>query len=270
MFVVSITIFLVGSALCGAAQSMGQLIAFRALQGIGAGGLLPLSQAAIADLFSPRERGRYQGYIGSMWATAAVAGPLLGGALTDAASWRWIFFINLPLGAIALVVVMRTMQRTAEVRAHRIDITGAVVLSVAITCLLLACTWGGTTYPWGSVEVLGTAVAGVVLAVVFVAIEQRVAEPLLPLALFRDRIFAVSTAGGFVVGGDHLRRLDLRAGLLPGRAADLRDELRRDPHPVLARLGRRRDDDGQLIRAPGATGRSRSSGACSSSEGSRC
>src|SRR6201986_964532 len=121
LFVVSISIFLVGSALCGTAQSMGELIAFRALQGIGAGGLLPLTQAAIAELFSPRERGRYQGYIGSMWATAAVAGPLLGGSLTDAASWRWIFFINLPLGAIALVVVLRTMRAQANVREHTID-----------------------------------------------------------------------------------------------------------------------------------------------------
>ena len=200
MFVVSISIFLLGSALCGAAQSMGQLIAFRALQGVGAGGLLPLAQAAIADLFSPRERGRYQGYIGSMWATAAVAGPLLGGALTDAASWRWIFFINLPLGALALAVVLRTMRAPAEVRQHRIDYAGAVVLSVGITGLLLACTWGGTTYPWGSPQVLVAGVGGLALAVVFVAIERRVAEPLLPLSLFRERIFSVSTAGGFVVG----------------------------------------------------------------------
>jgi EmrB/QacA subfamily drug resistance transporter len=200
MFVVSISIFLLGSALCGAAQSMGQLIAFRALQGIGAGGLLPLSQAAIADLFSPRERGRYQGYIGSMWATAAVAGPLVGGALTDAVSWRWIFFINIPLGALALLVVLRTMQAPAEVRPHRIDYTGAAVLSVAITGLLLACTWGGTTYPWTSPEVLVAGVGGLLLVAVFVAIERRVEEPLLPLSLFRERIFAVSTAGGFVVG----------------------------------------------------------------------
>jgi EmrB/QacA subfamily drug resistance transporter len=200
MFVVSISIFLLGSALCGAAQSMGQLIAFRALQGVGAGGLLPLAQAAIADLFSPRERGRYQGYIGSMWATAAVAGPLLGGTLTDAASWRWIFFINLPLGAIALVVVLRTMRAPAVAREHTIDYLGAAVLSVAITSLLLACTWGGTTYPWDSPQVLVTGLGGLLLAVVFVAIERRVAEPLLPLTLFRDRIFSVSTAGGFVVG----------------------------------------------------------------------
>ena len=151
LFVVSISIFLLGSALCGLAQSMGELIAFRALQGVGAGGLIPLSQAAIADLFSPRERGRYQGYIGAMWATAAVAGPLLGGTLTDAASWRWIFLINLPLGALALVVVVKTMRMPTQVREHSIDYAGALLLSLGVTTILLAASWGGSSYAWDSV-----------------------------------------------------------------------------------------------------------------------
>ena len=200
LFVVAISIFIAGSALCGVAQTMGELIAFRALQGLGAGGLLPLSQAAIADLFTPRERGRYQGYVGAMWATAAIAGPLLGGTLTDHASWRWIFFINLPLGAIALVVVLRTMRMGFEARSHRIDFTGAAVLSLAITGLLLACVWGGTSYPWGSWQVLVTAGGGLVLLAVFLALEQRAPEPLLPLELFRRRTFAISSAATFVIG----------------------------------------------------------------------
>ena len=158
---VSISIFLLGSALCGMAQSMGELIAFRALQGVGAGGLIPLSQAAIADLFSPRERGRYQGYIGAMWATAAVAGPLLGGTLTDAASWRWIFLINLPLGALALVVVVRTMRMPTQVREHSIDYAGALLLSLGVTAILLAASWGGSSYAWDSAQVVGAAVIGV-------------------------------------------------------------------------------------------------------------
>ena len=200
LFVVAISTFLAGSALCGAAQSMGQLIAFRALQGVGAGGLIPLAQAAIADLFPPRERGRYQGYISGMWAIAAVAGPLLGGGLADHASWRWIFFINLPLGAAALLVVVRTMQRQTEAREHQIDYLGAALLSGAITALLLASVWGGITYPWGSWQVVGTAAAGVVLLVAFLWLERRVAEPLLPLELFRVRIVAVSCAAGLVIG----------------------------------------------------------------------
>jgi EmrB/QacA subfamily drug resistance transporter len=200
LFVVSISIFLVGSALCGTAQTMGELIAFRALQGVGAGGLLPLSQAAIADLFSPRERGKYQGYIGSMWAAAAVAGPLLGGTLTDAASWRWIFFINLPLGIFALVVVLRTMRAGGRTREHTIDYVGAALLTLGVTCILLACAWGGTTYGWGSWQVVGAGVVGVVAVVAFAFVERRSPEPLLPLGLFRMRTFTVSTLAAFGIG----------------------------------------------------------------------
>src|SRR4051812_13174115 len=201
MFVISISIFLLGSALCGTAQSMGELIAFRALQGVGAGGLIPLAQAAVADLFSPRERGRYQGYIGSMWATAAVAGPLLGGTLTDAASWRWIFFINLPLGALALVVVVKTMKIPFRPREHTIDYGGAIALTVGVTGVLLACAWGGTTYPWGSAQVLLAAVIGVAGGIVFFLIERRAKEPLLPLGMFRMRTFAVSSLAALAIGG---------------------------------------------------------------------
>jgi EmrB/QacA subfamily drug resistance transporter len=201
MFVVSISIFLLGSALCGTAQTMGELIAFRALQGVGAGGLIPLAQAAVADLFSPRERGKYQGYIGSMWATAAVAGPLLGGTLTDAASWRWIFFINIPLGVLALVVVVKTMKVPFQRREHTIDYGGAVALTVGVTGVLLACAWGGTTYPWGSAQVLLAAAIGVAGVIVFFLIERRAKEPLLPLGMFRMRTFAVSSLAALAIGG---------------------------------------------------------------------
>jgi EmrB/QacA subfamily drug resistance transporter len=201
LFVVSISIFLVGSALCGLSQSIGQLIAFRALQGIGAGGLIPLSQAAIADLFSPRERGRYQGYIGAMWATAAVAGPLLGGTLTDAASWRWIFLINLPLGIVALVVVVRTMRIQHTPRKHRIDYGGALALSIGVTAILLASAWGGTSYAWDSAEVVAAVVIGIAGLAAFALIERRVPEPLLPLELFKGRTFSVSTAAALLIGG---------------------------------------------------------------------
>src|SRR3954465_8722889 len=191
LFVVSISIFLLGSALCGTSQTMGELIAFRALQGVGAGGLIPLSQAAIADLFSPRERGKYQGYIGAMWATAAVAGPLLGGTLTDAASWRWIFLINLPLGVVALVVVIKTMRIPHVPREHSIDYAGALALSIGVTAVLLASAWGGSSYAGNSPGVLAAAAIGLGGLAVFAYVERRVTEPLLPLGLFRGRTFSV-------------------------------------------------------------------------------
>jgi EmrB/QacA subfamily drug resistance transporter len=200
LFVVSITIFVAGSALCAVAQSIGELVAFRALQGIGAGGLLPLSQAAIADLFSPRERGRYQGFIGAMWALAAVAGPLLGGTLTDHASWRWIFLINLPLGALALVVVARTMPATFQARRHDIDYAGAASLSIGVTSLLLVTAWGGVTYAWGSPEVIVAAAIAAAGLAAFVTVERRAREPLLPLALFRQPVFAVTSCASVIIG----------------------------------------------------------------------
>ena len=200
LFVVSISVFLLGSALCGLAQSMGELIAFRALQGVGAGGLIPLSQAAIADLFSPRERGRYQGYVGAMWATAAVAGPLAGGTLTDSVSWRWIFLINLPLGILALAVVVKTMRLPFQPREHAIDYRGATLLSLGVTAALLACAWGGTTYAWGSAEVIGAAIVAVLSLAAFGWAERGAPEPLLPLGLFRMRTVAVSTAASLLIG----------------------------------------------------------------------
>jgi len=199
LFIVSITLFVVGSALCGAAGSMGQLIAFRALQGLGAGGLIPLAQATIGDLFSPRERGRYQGYVTSMWGIAAVAGPLVGGSLTDAISWRWIFFVNIPLGLVALLVVMRTLPRSQRTD-HRIDYAGAAVLGLSITAILLASVWGGTTYAWDSVQVLGCGIGGLLGIGLFIWIERHAPEPVLPLELFRNRVFSVSVGALFVIG----------------------------------------------------------------------
>jgi EmrB/QacA subfamily drug resistance transporter len=200
MLIVAICIFLVGSLLCAVAQDVGQLIGARVVQGLGAGGLLPLAQTAIADLFSPRERGRYQGLIGAMWGLAAIAGPVLGGTLTDAASWRWIFWLNLPLGAFALFVVIRTMRVHHERREHSVDVAGAALLSLAVVCILLACSWGGSRYPWGSLEVLGVLAGGAVALAAFVLVSRRAPEPLVPFGLFRNATFTISSIAAFVFG----------------------------------------------------------------------
>lgn len=193
-------LFLAGSLLCAAASNVGELVTFRALQGLGAGGLLPLSQAAIGDLFSPRERGRYQGYVGSMWATAAIAGPLVGGILVDHVSWRWIFLVNLPLGAAALVAIAKTLPAAWERRAHRIDFAGAATLSIAIVGVLLAFASLGRATAWDTTAVLAPGVAGLGALAAFVVVERRAPEPLVPLALLREPVPRVTIVGALALG----------------------------------------------------------------------
>ena len=200
LFQAAILIFLLGSALAGLSQNMGELIGFRALQGIGAGGLIVGAQAIIGDIVSPRERGRYMGIIGSVFAVSSVAGPLLGGFFTDHLTWRWVFYINLPIGAIALAVVATALHASERRVRHRVDWLGAAVLSACVTALTLMLTWGGTQYDWGSTVIVGLGVSALVLLVLFIVVERRAAEPVLPLTLFRGRVFRVAAGAGSIVG----------------------------------------------------------------------
>jgi EmrB/QacA subfamily drug resistance transporter len=200
MFMASIVIFLIGSMLAGLSQNMGQLIGFRALQGLGAGGLMVGAMAIIGDLVPPRERGRFQAMIGGMMPVAFVGGPLLGGFLTDHLSWRWAFYVNLPLGVVALLVTGLGMRlHTPHVKA-KIDYIGALLLTIGIVALTLVASWGGTEYPWASTQIIVLAVVSVVALAGFVFAEGRVAEPILPPRLFRDRNFTVAQILSFLVG----------------------------------------------------------------------
>ena len=200
LFIVSISIFLVGSALCGAAQNMVQLVIFRAIQGIGAGGLFPLTLAMVGMIVPPRDRGRYQGLIGSVFAAASIAGPLIGGFIVDTTSWRWIFYVNLPVGGAALAVILATMPKRTTRREHSIDWLGAGVLALGTTSLLLGLVWGGRDYPWGSPQVLGALLAASALLGLFGLIERRVPEPILPFGLLRNQTVASSVACMAFVG----------------------------------------------------------------------
>ncbi|WP_033306090.1 MDR family MFS transporter [Streptomyces iakyrus] len=200
LFQTAIVIFLVGSALCGAAQDMAQLIAFRAVQGLGGGGLIVLSMAIVGDLVSPRERGRYQGLFGAVFGATSVLGPLLGGLFTQHLSWRWVFYINLPVGVVALAVIAAVLHIPRTARRHVIDYLGTFLIAAVATCLVLVASLGGTTWAWGSWQIVGLAVLGVVLALAFVAAERRAAEPVLPLRLFRVRTFTLAAVISFVVG----------------------------------------------------------------------
>lgn len=199
-FQAAIVIFLVGSVLSGVAQNLDELIGFRALQGLGAGGLIVGAQAIIGAVVAPRERGRYMGVMGSVFAVASVAGPLLGGFFTEQLSWRWVFYINLPVGAVALTIVAAALPSRSDRVRHTIDYLGAALLSAAGTALILGLTFGGTTYPWLSAEVVGLFVATAALLVMFIAVERRAVEPILPLQLFRMPVFRVASMAGGIVG----------------------------------------------------------------------
>lgn len=196
----AIAIFLVGSVLCGFARSMEQLIVFRAIQGLGGGGLIVTTQAVVGDIVPARDRGRYQGLFGGVFGLASIAGPLIGGYFTTHMTWRWIFFINVPLGFIAVFVLATTMPATVRRVSHSIDYAGAALLAAALSGIIVATDLGGVVYPWGSPGIIGLAVIVAASLSLFVLVESRASEPVLPLRLFRNRTFVISAVVSLIAG----------------------------------------------------------------------
>jgi EmrB/QacA subfamily drug resistance transporter len=195
-----IVLFVIGSALCGLSKNMPELIAFRAFQGLGGGGLIVSAQAAVGDVVAPRQRGKYQGLFGAVFGLAFVVGPLLGGTITTNLSWRWIFYINLPIGAISLVVLGAGLPKMKRGLDHRIDYLGTTVLAAGLSALVLFVSLGGTSFRWVSPEILGLAAAAVVMLAVFVFVELRVKEPVLPMRLFKNSVFSTTSLVALLLG----------------------------------------------------------------------
>ena len=200
LFQIAIVTFMAGSLLSGFSQNIDQLIAFRAVQGLGGGGLMALAMATIGDVIPPRERGRYQGYFAAVFGTSSVLGPVLGGWFADGPGWEWIFFINIPFGIIALVVTSASLKIHHVRREHSIDYLGAAVVVASVTSILLYTAWAGPQQGWGSATGLALLGAGLALAVVFVLVELRATEPIIPMRLFRNSIFSISNIFGFMIG----------------------------------------------------------------------
>jgi EmrB/QacA subfamily drug resistance transporter len=196
----AIVIFLVGSALCGLAQNMPELIGFRALQGLGAGGLIVVTLAVVGDLVPPRERARYQGYFGGVFGVSTVVGPLLGGFFVDQLSWRWIFYVNLPIGIAALAVIGVAFHARTSKQRHDIDWIGAGLLAILLSSVVLFTSLGGTTWAWTSPQIIGLIVLSVLALPAYLYVEAHATEPIMPLSLFRNRTFSVTSVIGFVVG----------------------------------------------------------------------
>lgn len=200
VFQAAIIIFLIGSFLCGFSQDMFQLIAFRALQGIGGGGLMAIALSVIGDVIPPRERGRYQGYFAAVFGVSSVAGPLLGGWFTEAINWRWIFYINIPLGLLAMIVTTSALKMTIVRREHKIDYLGAGLIVASVSAMLLFLDWAGRDYGWTSPQAIALLAMSLALAALFVFVESKAAEPIIPLRLFRNPIFSVANIYGFMAG----------------------------------------------------------------------
>ncbi len=200
LFQLAIAIFLAGSMLSGLSQSMVELIAFRAIQGIGAGGLMVGSQAIMGDVVPARQRGRYMGYLGVVFGVTNVAGPLLGGWFTEHLSWRWIFYINVPLGIVALFVVATVLQLPTTRVPHKIDWAGTALLSVGVTCIILLTTWAGSEYAWSSAVIMALGLISLITIGIFCWIETKAREPIIPLWLFKNRTFTTTSAVGFIIG----------------------------------------------------------------------